>query len=258
MNIQAFNGTYNPDDALQRALALSVAEIQPNRNLNGKYNPDDALQKAIELSALEIPPHAEEADSCSICLETWKDLAERSEKVVKTKCGHLFCEKEIADLVARENTECPLCRGKIDMKDATPVDMSVYKVAKKQLAPEPQMSGGAGSSSSSLNSETMEKIKFVKNHPAFLGTPFLELTVWEKAMPLVGTFQSKLKDVKTDSNIAVGSVVFIPRTKSEPTLGIVASGNLDGSFLVLVGIDTEASICYTKAVARDLLMGVAL
>ncbi len=249
MNIQEFNGIYNPPEALERALALSALEAQPNK-------PPSSLPLA---KVVKPKPHAEEPDGCSICLETWADLAERSEKVVKAKCGHMFCEKEITDhVVERGNTACPLCQAKVVMAEITPVDMTIYKVAKNLLgAPEKPAASSSSSSSSSLSKQTLEKINLMKINSVLTGSPFFKLRSWEKAIPLLGTLQSELKDVKTNSNIAVGSVVFVPRTQSAPTLGIIVRELSSECFLVLVDIDLAAKRCFSKSVFRNQLIGAS-
>ena len=73
----------------------------------------------------------------------------------------------------------------------------------------------------------------MKKHPLLVGSKLLELTSWEKAVPLLGTPQSTLKDVRTHYNVAVGSVVFVQGEGSEPILGIVAVENPDYSFLYI-------------------------
>lgn len=57
-----------------------------------------------------------ENDSCSICLCSFEDL-------VITECGHFFCKECIQCSLKMSNSNCPICREKLNLKQIHPIEM---------------------------------------------------------------------------------------------------------------------------------------
>ena len=55
--------------------------------------------------------------SCSICLETFKDLKKAGEDIVSTTCGHVFCYTCLSSSLSTNDKKCPVCRNMLPTKN---------------------------------------------------------------------------------------------------------------------------------------------
>ena len=68
-------------------------------------------------SGTSSPTKTSSKPSCSICLETFKDLKKAGEDIVSTTCGHVFCHTCLSSSLSTNGKKCPVCRKMLTSKN---------------------------------------------------------------------------------------------------------------------------------------------
>lgn len=77
-----------------------------------KISPSQRQKQKVPPKQVLSPPR--EGMKCPICIETCVNIKKRGEKIIVTKCGHIFCDSCIKRSFASSgNRKCPKCRKNV-------------------------------------------------------------------------------------------------------------------------------------------------